>query len=265
MITFLDDVVVRIPMFDAWDQFVWLPGTAMPRATTEAEQYGYCHGHAVDLSPVMPAMEFRVTDEEGTYLCVVWALIFEGSVLAYNPARDEVEWVPTCGIANDLSWVEERSAVVLVNFIPRTPHEVAHIAGLRTCCLMSRLDDSYSEEEGDNDGQAEEGDYGDGQAEGEGGDLEEDDPADLEEPGELSSGGMGLEQGEMEREADPQRRSREWGSILDNEEPLAFEDPWSDSNTTVSGCSPVCLTPQEPGSPQDVMEVHTQDSEVEVL
>ena len=105
MITFLDDMAVHVPMLNAWDQFVWLPSVAMPCATMEVEQYGYHHGNAIDLSPVMPVMEFRVTDEEGTYLCAAWALVFEGSVLAYNPTRDEVEWVPTRGITNDLSWV----------------------------------------------------------------------------------------------------------------------------------------------------------------
>ena len=69
-ITFLDDVAVCIPTLDAWDQFVWPPGMAMPCAAMEAEQYGYHHGHAIDLSPVMLAMEFWVMDEEGTYLCV---------------------------------------------------------------------------------------------------------------------------------------------------------------------------------------------------
>ena len=102
MITFLDDVAVCVPTLNAWDQFVWLPGAAVPWAATEVEQYGYHHGHAIDLSPVMPVMQFRVTDEEGTYLCAAWALVFEGSILAYSPAREEVEWVPTCGITNDL-------------------------------------------------------------------------------------------------------------------------------------------------------------------
>ena len=88
VITFLDDMAVRVPMLDAWDQFVWLPSAAIPQATTEVEQYGYHCGNTIDLGLVMLAMEFRVTDEEGAYLCVVWALIFKGSVLAYNPTRD---------------------------------------------------------------------------------------------------------------------------------------------------------------------------------
>ena len=102
-ITFMDDVAVHIPSLNARDQFVWPPGAAVLQATMEVEQYGYRCGHAIDLSPVMPVTQFRVTDEVGTYLCAVWALVFKGSILAYNPTRDEVEWVPTCSITNDLS------------------------------------------------------------------------------------------------------------------------------------------------------------------
>ena len=76
VITFLDNMAVRVPMLDAWDQFVWPPSVAMPRAATEVEQYGYCHGNAVDLGAVMPVMEFRVTNKEGAYLCVTRGLIF---------------------------------------------------------------------------------------------------------------------------------------------------------------------------------------------
>ena len=53
---------------------------------------------------------------------------------------------------------------------------------------------------------------------------------------------------------------------MDDEEPLAFYDPQSDSDATVGGHSPVYSTTQEPGLPQETaIEVHTQDSEVEAL
>ena len=133
----------------------------------------------------------------------------------YNPTRDKAEWVPACGIANDLSWVEERSAVALANFMPFVPQEAAHIARLGAHCLMSWPDNSSSEEEGNGqveegeDRQAEEEDNDNSQVEGEEGEWEEEDHADVEEQGEanpkLSSGSIGLEQGEMEREAKPQR------------------------------------------------------------
>ena len=38
---------------------------------------------------------------------------------------NEAEWVPVRGLANDLSWAEERSAVVLANCVPHVPAEVA--------------------------------------------------------------------------------------------------------------------------------------------
>ena len=136
VITFLDNMAVCIPMLNAWDQFVWPLSAAIPWAATEVEQYGYHRGNAVDLGAVMPAMEFRVTDEEGTYLCVAQALIFEGSVLAYNPTRDEAEWVPTHGVTNDLSWAEERTVIALANFVPRIPQEADCITELGTRHLL---------------------------------------------------------------------------------------------------------------------------------
>ena len=111
----MDDMAMHIPSLDTWDQFVWPPEVAVPWAAMEVEQYGYRRGHTIDLGPVMSVTQFKVTDEAGAYLCAAWALVFKGSVLAYNPARDEAEWVPTCGVTNDLSWMEEKSAVVLVN------------------------------------------------------------------------------------------------------------------------------------------------------
>ena len=43
--------------------------------------------------------------------------MFEGSVLTYNPMLNEAEWIPMRGLANDLSWGEERSAVALANYV----------------------------------------------------------------------------------------------------------------------------------------------------
>ena len=147
MITFLDDLAVCTPTLDTWEQFIWLPSAAIPWTAMQVEQYGYCHGNAIDLSTVMPVTEFRVTDEEGTYLCVAHSLVFKGSVLAYNPTRDEVEWVPTHGVANNLSWVEERMAVALVNFVPHAPKEADRIAELGTHHLLAWTDESSLEDE----------------------------------------------------------------------------------------------------------------------
>ena len=162
----------------------------------EVEQYSYRHGNAVDLSPVMPAMEFRVTDEEGAYLCVTWALIFKGSILAYNPARDEVEWIPARRVANDLSWAEERLVVALANFVPHIPQEVDCITELGTRCLLGWSDDSSSEEEDDEQTQEEDG-------EPEGDEHEEAEGRGEADPEPLFSS-TALEQGKTELEVEPQ-------------------------------------------------------------
>ena len=167
-------MAVHVPTLDAWDQFVWLSSVAMPRATTEVEQYGYHHGNAVDLGAVMLVMEFRVTDEEGSYLCVAWGLIFEGSVLAYNVARDKMEWVPTHGVTNDLSWVEERMAVALANFVPCVPQEVDLVAELGAHCLLDWADNSPLEEDDEQTQEEEDKPEGDEHEEAE--EQEEEDP-----------------------------------------------------------------------------------------
>ena len=120
----------------------------MPWALTEAEPYGYCRGQAIDLRPVMLVVQLRVTDEAGTYLCVAWALVLKGSVLAYNPTRDEAEWVPMHGLTNDLTWAEERSAVALANYVPCVCQEAARITRLGARRLVSwPTNSSMSEEE----------------------------------------------------------------------------------------------------------------------
>ena len=107
--------MVWVSSLNAWDQLVWPHMAAVPQALTEAELYGYCHGQVVDLGPMMLAAQFWVMEEGGAYLCIARALVFEGSVLAYNPTMNEAEWVPVCSLTNDLTWAEERSAVALVN------------------------------------------------------------------------------------------------------------------------------------------------------
>ena len=53
---------------------------------------------------------------------------------------------------------------------------------------------------------------------------------------------------------------------MDDKEPLTFDNPRSDSDATVGVRSPVRLTPQVLGLPQETaVEVHAWDSEVEAL
>ena len=81
VISYLNELAVCVPTQEAWDQMVWPTMAAIPHALTEAKSYGYCWGQALDLGPMMLAAQFWVT-EEG---CTARVLVFEGSILAYNP------------------------------------------------------------------------------------------------------------------------------------------------------------------------------------
>ena len=63
IISYLDELAVHPPTSEAWDELVW-PSTAVTlRVPTEAEFYGYCQGQVVDLGPIMPAVQFCVTNK----------------------------------------------------------------------------------------------------------------------------------------------------------------------------------------------------------
>ena len=110
-----------------------------------------------------------------------------------------MEWVPACGVANDLSWAEERSAVALANYVPHIPQEANCIAELGARHLMGWSNDSSSEEEDDEQMQKE-----DGKLEG---DEPEGDEHEAEGQGETDprspSSSVALEQGKTELEVKP--------------------------------------------------------------
>ena len=77
-----------------------------------------------------------------------------------------------------------------------------------------------------------------------------------------------IRQVDQEDEQEPNRWwcSRDWEAVMGEEERLAYDDPWSDSDTTADGRSLRHLTPRELGSPMEVVvEVHMRESEVEDL
>ena len=224
IISYLDELAVHVPNLDAWDQMVLPTAVAILHALTEAELYGYCRDQAVDLGLVMLAAQFWVMEEGGAYLCTVRALVFEGSILAYNPAMNEAEWVPVHSLANDLSWTEERPTVALVNYVPCIPAEAAWITRLRASRIVScpGNDSSISAEE-------EEAWHSDTQS--------TNPPTDTDpEAGDETEDGTG---GQTDPE-DAAERNRwwqpwNWEAIMEEAEGLAYDDLWSDSDTTVMG------------------------------
>ena len=105
---------------------MWPTTVVIPHVPTEAKSW-LLSGPSSGSRPC----NAHSAEEGGTYLCTMRALVFEGSILMYNPTLNEAEWVPVCGLANDLSWAEERSAVALANYVLHASVEAAQIARLR--------------------------------------------------------------------------------------------------------------------------------------
>ena len=224
VISYLNELAVCVPTLEAWDQMVWPTTVVIPCVLTEAKSYGYCLGQAVDLGPVMPAAQFQVMEEGGAYLCTVRALVFEGSILTYNPTLNEAEWVPACSLANDLSWTEERSAVALANYVPHAPAETAQItklgAGRIVSCPGDDSSTSVEEEEAwhsdirsTNPPMDTDHEVGDESEDGVGGQTS---------PGDVVG---------RDRWWHPQN----WEAMMEGTKGLAYDDPRSDSDAIIMG------------------------------
>ena len=195
--------------------------------------------------------------------------------------------MPACGLANDLLWAEERSAVALPNYVPRTPAEAAQIARLGAGRIVSCPSDDSStsaEEEGawhsdtpstnlptDIDCEA--------------GDESEDRAGGQTRPGD-------------EAETDQWRCPHDWEAVMEEAEGLTYDDPRSDSDATITGVdgsqgpelsshdkpadsppnTPRSLAPHLLGSPMehmlplvptvasvDMVEVHVTEEELDKL
>ena len=53
----------------------------------------------------------------GEFVCFAWGLIFEGTILAYDPVSNGTEWILVRGTTQDLSRAEEMSALALYNMV----------------------------------------------------------------------------------------------------------------------------------------------------
>ena len=112
-----------------------------------------------------------MSDPGGEFICFTRGLIFEGNVLTYDPSTNGAEWIPMCGTASDLLWVEEMSALVLCNTVPCIPDEGAERLdrfgecrdekerdGVREMCTAEAPHKEEGHEEEDEDMDDEDGD-----------------------------------------------------------------------------------------------------------
>ena len=66
----------------------------------------------------MPGFKLMLQDDKGEYPYSGRALIFEGSMLVYDPQRDIAQWVPVRGTSSTLTMPELRAAQDLNNMVP---------------------------------------------------------------------------------------------------------------------------------------------------
>ena len=149
---------------------------------------------------------------------------------------NEDEWIPVRGLANDLSWGEERSAVALANYILCTQKEGKRIARLGVNRVVSSPDDDTSttsmEEE-------EELQFSDTPSMS----PQTDTDCEVDEESEGAKGSEGDVSGRKSAEEgveaslhiDQHQHTWNWESIMKESEGLAFDNPCSGSDTTITG------------------------------
>ena len=149
---------------------------------------------------------------------------------------NEAEWIPMRGLANDLSLGEEKSMVALANYVPHTQKEGERIARLGVGRVVSSPADDISTTSMDEEeelrfldtpstGQRMDTDY-EADVESEGAEGSEEDMSGWKSPEEGGKAGPCHDQYWC---------SQNWESIMEESEGLAFDNPRSGSDTTITG------------------------------
>ena len=117
----LDELATCDTSTITWDQF------AFP--LTDQEGWGeealcYHPGKTLDIGRRMPGFRLMLQDDNEQYPHSGRTLIFEGSMLVYDPQRDIAQWVPIRGMSATLTMPELRAAYDLNNFVPSPSSEL---------------------------------------------------------------------------------------------------------------------------------------------
>ena len=116
----LDEIATHDTSKIAWDQF------AFP--LTDQEGWGeevlcYRPGKTLDVRTHMPGFRLMLQDDSEQYPHAGHTLIFEGSMLVYDPQWDIAHWVPIRGTSATLTMPELHAAYDLNNFVPSPSSE----------------------------------------------------------------------------------------------------------------------------------------------
>ena len=135
VIDYLDDLARHMPTWKVWDELVFPAPLTEPSTPCKSNHLSYILGHTVDLGGALPPLKFCVTEPSGKFVGVAYSLLFEGNVLAYDPASNGVKWIPVWGTVNDLSLTEDSSAQELSNIsLLNSPEDIPQMGQFGECC-----------------------------------------------------------------------------------------------------------------------------------
>ena len=104
-----------------WDKFVF---PQMDQEFWREEALCYRPGKTLNVGVCMTGFRLMLQDDKGQYPNSGRALIFEGSMLVYDPQHDSAQWVPIWGTSATLTMTELRTANDLNNMVPLLYSEV---------------------------------------------------------------------------------------------------------------------------------------------
>ena len=67
VISYLDEKAIWQPTCKAWDELVWQPPLSTPPMPKSSEPIGYTQSWTVELGPMMPPMQFCISDPIGEF------------------------------------------------------------------------------------------------------------------------------------------------------------------------------------------------------
>ena len=73
------------------------------------------------MQPCFLPLHFLINNEAGEFLVYAWEVLYEGTILAYNPSTNKAEWFPVYGSIKILIPTEQVSATDLNNMVLHSP------------------------------------------------------------------------------------------------------------------------------------------------
>ena len=117
----LDEAVTQCTSSIVWDKFAF---PQMDQEFWREEALCYHSGKTLHVRARMTGFRLMLQDDKGQYPNSGCTLIFEGSMLVYDPQHDSVQWVPVWGMSATLTMMKLRVANDLNNMVPLPYSEV---------------------------------------------------------------------------------------------------------------------------------------------